>query len=76
MDAMMAFCIAINANLVVQSCPLRKGQCYWQHKLTNKCCYTDAELSIEQFCERTGKDMPTDDQRLATINKLRRELAP
>lgn len=50
----MAFCIAIEEELVVGTCPLRKGVCYWQHRTLKSCCYTAEELTEDQFIERVG----------------------
>lgn len=70
----MTFCIAINSDIAVASCPLPRGQCYWQHQETNLCKYTEEELTVEAFCELTGKQLPTPDANQTLITKLKHAL--
>ena len=58
----MTFCIMIKQELVVATCPLKKGQCYWQHTVNNMCMYTPDELTPAQFATLTGKELPTPDE--------------
>jgi hypothetical protein len=51
-----AYCVLIDARLKTVRCPLENGKCYWQHRETNECCYTDCELTVEQFTQITGAD--------------------
>jgi len=70
----MSFCVAINSEIKAASCPLRKGQCYWQHQETNNCKYTEEELSVEAFCERTGKTVPTQEEHQQLVANLKHAL--
>lgn len=45
----MAYCIAIQKELLVSVCPLGVGQCLWQHRTTHHCKYTERELTTEEF---------------------------
>ena len=67
----MTFCVAINADIVVATCPLKKGACYWQHRKTNLCRYTNDELSIEEFCSRVGAQVPTEEHKCKLVNDIR-----
>lgn len=57
----MTFCVIIEAPLKTSNCPLSKGACYWQHRESNACCYTEKELSPSEFCELTGATTPVID---------------
>lgn len=57
----MIFCIAIDAPLAESTCPLEKGACYWQHRGTKDCCYTEQELTVEEFKARVGSNDPVSD---------------
>ena len=70
----MIFCIAINKDIAVASCPLQKGQCYWQHRETNICKYTEEELTADAFCELTGKQLPSPEAIQNLIAELKHEL--
>lgn len=54
----MTFCIAVEAKLNTDICPLSKGRCYWQHTVTKTCAYTEKELSVPEFCATIGVDEP------------------
>ena len=76
---MSTFCVMISAEIVVATCPLRQGRCYWQHIRTNSCKYSLAEsdgLTIEEFCERTGREVPTEPERIELYEKLKLALRP
>ncbi len=55
-------CIAINQELLVKTCPLAKGQCYWQHRVTQQCCYTKDDLEICEFAVLVGAALPTEEE--------------
>jgi len=55
----MSFCIALEANIDTDRCPLAKGKCYWQHRETHECRYTEADLTPAEFCTHVGLPMPT-----------------
>lgn len=57
----MTFCIGVEAKIDTDVCPLPKGRCYWQHKETKACCYTETELAVPEFCVSTGS-APVDQQ--------------
>lgn len=48
------FCGAIQAVLHTDTCPLDPGQCMWQQRATNQCCFTTAELTEQAFAEHVG----------------------
>lgn len=50
----MTFCIAIEANLNTDVCPLAKGDCYWQNRETKKCCYSEVDMSPEEYAVATS----------------------
>ena len=50
----MTFCIAVEQELTVSVCPLKAGACYWQHRKTHACCYTEEDMTPTEFCERVG----------------------
>jgi hypothetical protein len=70
------FCGAIKKDLSVATCPLRQGDCYWQHAKTNKCKYTVEEITVDQFCERTGRTLPPDDVREELIADIKATVKP
>lgn len=57
---MKTYCNAISANINTSVCPLAKGACYWQHRDSKECKYTEQELSVEEFCERVKAPVPTE----------------
>jgi hypothetical protein len=54
----MTYCIIIESRLSTQECPLDKGACYWQHRGTKACCYSEKEMTQEEFCALTGAELP------------------
>ena len=72
----MPYCIAISAPIKTDTCPLPRGQCYWQNTINNQCCYTDQELAPEDFCALTGKALPTEEERTQTLLKVKKILSP
>lgn len=50
------FCGAIQKQILVATCPLRKGACMWQHRDTKLCCYTEGDLDPEAFAAKVGCD--------------------
>ena len=54
----MTYCIALEEEIVVATCPLKKGTCYWQHRQTNLCMSTSDELTLTEYCKRVGTDIP------------------
>ena len=72
----MTFCIAIGKDIVVSTCPLRKGACMWQHQKTQHCKYTAEDITTEEFCARVGKPIPDPEVQSALFAELRRRLTP
>lgn len=70
----MTFCIAIQKPIIVQTCPLRPGACYWQHQQTLNCKYTPEELSIDEYCSLVGKPLPTEEELQSKFVQLRSQL--
>jgi hypothetical protein len=54
----MTYCVAIEKEIVVATCPLRKGSCYWQHRQTMRCMHTEDDLTPQEFVARVG--LPSD----------------
>lgn len=50
----MTFCVVIESKINTTVCPLEKGSCYWQHRKDRSCCYTDQDLSPEEFSTLVG----------------------
>jgi hypothetical protein len=69
----MSTCVAVDREIPDgTTCPLDKGQCYWQHRQTKVCCYTDAEMTVQEFCAHVGiKGHPSEDQVGRFMVKLR-----
>lgn len=53
------YCGPLQKRILVSTCPLVKRSCMWQHRLSQKCCYTQDELSPDEFCSRVGLPPPT-----------------
>lgn len=70
------FCIAVNREIVVATCPLSKGSCMWQHRKTQHCKYTVDELTVNEFCDRVGLNPPDPDEQTELFNKLKSTLSP
>lgn len=70
----MTYCIAIESVLPVSKCPLEKGQCYWQHRESHKCCYTDADLTTDEFASMVATASVTEDQVTAFRTQLHKAL--
>lgn len=69
----MTYCIAIEQALV-SGCPLPKGRCYWQHRVTKVCCYTEQDLTPEEYAERVGTYVPEDKEVQLFTARLRTEM--
>ena len=67
----MSFCIAVEAELVISTCPLRAGACLWQHRKTEQCKYTSEEQTVEEYCARVGAELPTDAERTEISASIR-----
>lgn len=72
----MTFCVHTQTELVISTCPLRKGKCYWQHRETKTCKYTMEQLSVEDYCIRVGAVLPTEKEKEIILEKLKAELNP
>ena len=70
----MTHCIAIDAALPSDQCPLARGECYWRHRDTGKCKYTADELTEHEFAALVGAPLPSPHQREALLAKLREAL--
>lgn len=53
------YCTVVDQVLTTKVCPLAKGSCYWQHRVTNECCFTEVEVTPEAFSALTGSDPVT-----------------
>jgi hypothetical protein len=72
----MTFCVHTQTELVVSTCPLRKGRCYWQHRETKTCKYTTDTLSFEEYCLRVGTQLPSEQEKQLIFNNLKSALNP
>lgn len=70
----MTFCIAIEKELTTEHCPLLPGRCYWAHRVTRACTYTDQELTPEEFALRVGSTPPSADEVQTFTANLRTEM--
>jgi len=70
----MTFCIMINREIAIATCPLRKGQCYWQHTVNKMCMYTADELTPAEFAERTGREPPSATDQSSIADKIKKLL--
>jgi hypothetical protein len=70
----MSYCIALEADISTDFCPLPPGNCYWSHTRTQKCCYTESDLTQEEFCELTGRTLPTEGEKQIFLTDLRAAL--
>jgi len=52
---MGANCIVIKQELVVSQCPLPKGVCFFRHRETGFCKYTETDgMSVNQLADLVG----------------------
>jgi hypothetical protein len=70
------FCVAIQREICVTTCPLTKGACLWQHRKTQHCKYTPEELTADEFCARVGLTPPDKEQQAEIFEKLKFKLSP
>ena len=61
------YCTVIDQILTTKVCPIAKGNCYWQHRVTNECCFTELDITTDAFSALTGADTVT----LEEINEFR-----
>jgi hypothetical protein len=54
----MAYCVSIQKELATDLCPLKSGDCYWQHRASNYCKYVHTDVTPEEFCELVGLPPP------------------
>ena len=50
----MTFCGVIQKVLTSEVCPLDRGQCMWQHRVTHRCHFSVEEFTDQSFAERVG----------------------
>jgi len=70
----MTYCVAVKTDIVVSTCPLQKGHCYWQHRETHQCQYTEEDLDVQTFAQRVGLKAPSDADRVHFFNNLKTAL--
>ncbi len=58
------YCVVIQQQLLVASCPLPMGTCFWKHRKTGLCTYTidRTDMSVPELAALVGLDKPTDAQ--------------
>lgn len=71
----MAKCGIINKEIGI-ICPLSRGACIYQHRVSNECKYAVKYTSVAEYCNRVGQVMPTEEQlneqRTKLINLVRK----
>jgi hypothetical protein len=71
----MTLCIAIKKEITASICPLTKGNCYWQHRRTHACCYTEQDMDSQQFAKLVGmSNYPNPEQISRFLHRLRIKL--
>lgn len=75
---MSTFCVMIQEEIVVSTCPLKKGECYWQHVETNSCKYSlhADDIPLTEFCDRTGRVPLSESEYTAKYEQLKSVLRP
>ena len=58
-DNVGAYCGVLQQRILVSTCPLPKGQCMWQDRITKVCRYTQNELTPVEFAQRVNLPLPT-----------------
>ena len=66
----MTYCVAIKKKLSTSICPLKEGRCMWQHRVNNKCCYTNKDLTISEYCTLTAQCEPSEDEIKYCVQKI------
>lgn len=65
------YCTVVEAHLSVKVCPLPKGSCYWQHRQSNECRFTEKDITPDEFCALTSADPVTQEDLEEFRNRLR-----
>lgn len=68
---MGAKCVVINQELVIEFCPLPKGKCFYKHRLTGKCMYTDLDMTHEELAVHVGLKPISKSEYDKIFNKLK-----
>lgn len=68
---MGAKCVVIGKELVIDFCPLANGVCFYKHRLTNKCMYTDKEMSADELAVLVGLSPLSEEEYNSIFNKLK-----
>lgn len=58
-DGVGAYCGVLQQRILVSTCPLPKGQCMWQDRVTKLCRYTQDELTPVEFAQRVSLPPPS-----------------
>ena len=53
-------CPLIKKELSISICPVT--HCMWRHSESGDCCYTEQDLTVEEYCSRCAKERIEDDQ--------------
>lgn len=69
----MPYCINIEKEIEQEQCPLEKGACYYQHRTTRNCKYSEFK-SVTDFCMAVGLPIPNRDDLNLQIEDLRTQL--
>jgi len=61
---MTTYCIVAQSELIVSNCPLPKGACFWKHRLSGQCKYSEAatRLGVPELALHVGLPAPTETQ--------------
>lgn len=71
----MIHCGVLKKDLYGTICPIEKGHCYWQHRKTKECCYTNEKMDKQNFCIYLGIDhVPNQEEIDQTKVKMQKAL--
>ena len=58
------YCVVIEKRIVVSSCPLPMGTCFWKHRHTGLCTYSldRTDMSVGELSALVGLDKPDEHQ--------------
>lgn len=73
----MTFCVVVDAELKTDVCPLPDNSCFYKHKVTGKCMYTQLknEKNVNTMLAAVGEGVELTPQEIKfTINKIKQSI--
>lgn len=66
------FCVVIQQRLAVTNCPLPIGTCFWKHRVTGQCRYSEntTDMNIFDLAKLVGLPIPTEVHIIETKQRL------